>query len=335
MIDTIYVESQAEDHPRTQEILRRFANARRISCDRYGEVFNRRSQDFRLQKQNPALIIAAKHDNFVLEAPSGFGIGGTRNYYFSHMLNCIYDCRYCFLQGMYTSANYVLFVNYEDFADEIHRLAHATPETCYFFSGYDCDSLALDPVSRFVEHVIPVFADLPDSWLELRTKSTQVRGLLAQTALPNCVVAFSLSPEPVAVSIEHKTPGLAARLDAASRLQARGWPIGLRFDPVLHYDGCEDDYRKMFAQTFAAIDPGTVHSVSLGAFRMPVSFFRKAERLYPDEELYCRVLPESDGIVSYPPDETRRMLEFCRDQITEHVEASKLFACSDDFQSLT
>ena len=31
--------------------------------------------------------------------PATYGIGGDENYYFSHMLNCLYDCRYCFLQG--------------------------------------------------------------------------------------------------------------------------------------------------------------------------------------------------------------------------------------------
>lgn len=38
------------------------------------------------------------------------------------MFNCIYDCRYCFLQGMYSSANYVIFVNFEDFDKEIEEV---------------------------------------------------------------------------------------------------------------------------------------------------------------------------------------------------------------------
>ena len=46
----------------------------------------------------------------VLKTPDNFTIGFKKNYYFSHMLNCIYDCKYCFLQGMYNSANYVLFI---------------------------------------------------------------------------------------------------------------------------------------------------------------------------------------------------------------------------------
>ncbi|MGZ5058118.1 MAG: DNA photolyase, partial [Methylobacter sp.] len=122
MIETIYIEEAILQHPRVLDIVARFPQARRVTCARYGEIFNPKAQNFRLQKQQPALILAEKYKHFALPAPVGYGIGAARNYYFSHMLNCLYDCRYCFLQGMYQSANYVLFVNYEDFQQDIRQL---------------------------------------------------------------------------------------------------------------------------------------------------------------------------------------------------------------------
>ena len=110
MISTVYVEQAVADHPRSKTVLGRFTNADVVLCDRYSEVFNPKAQNFRLQKKRPALILAEKFKGHVLPAPEGYGIGSTRNFYFSHMLNCVYDCRYCFLQGMYSSANYLLFV---------------------------------------------------------------------------------------------------------------------------------------------------------------------------------------------------------------------------------
>ena len=104
MIDSIFVEREVLDHPIAQKVIRRLKHADVFEIDRYQEMFNRRQQNFRIQKQNPALILARKHDNFVLPAPQGFGLDAQKNYYFSHMYNCIYDCRYCFLQGMYSSA---------------------------------------------------------------------------------------------------------------------------------------------------------------------------------------------------------------------------------------
>ena len=85
-----------------------------LSINRYTEVFNKKNQNFVLQKTNPAIILAKKHNNFLLETPKKYSIGRKNNYYFSYMYNCLFDCRY-FLQGMYNSSNFVIFVNYEDF----------------------------------------------------------------------------------------------------------------------------------------------------------------------------------------------------------------------------
>ena len=104
-------------------ILKKFKNPIIIYIiDRYTEVFNKRNQNFRLQKLNPAIILAKKIKNFLLETPKSYTIGKKNNYYFSYMYNCLFDCRYCFLQGMYSSSNFVIFINYEDFFTEISRL---------------------------------------------------------------------------------------------------------------------------------------------------------------------------------------------------------------------
>ena len=89
MITTIYIEDEISDHPRTKKLIKRFPSATIISCTRYTEIFNRKSQNFRLQKKNPALILAKKHKGMVLPTPKHYGIGAKYNYYFSHMLNCI------------------------------------------------------------------------------------------------------------------------------------------------------------------------------------------------------------------------------------------------------
>jgi len=138
-MDTIYIERDILTLPRTQAIIDRYPMARQILIDRYSDVFNAPGQNFRVQKSNPALILANKHGNRVIATPPGYHIGGENNYYFSHMLNCIYDCRYCFLQGMYRSANYVLFVNYDDFFEDIRTTTEGNTSPSWFFSGYDCD----------------------------------------------------------------------------------------------------------------------------------------------------------------------------------------------------
>ena len=329
MIDTLYIESAVAEHPRVAAIRQRFPAARVIDCERYGEVFNPKAQNFRLQKQRPALILARKHQKFVLPAPAGYGIGGERNYYFSHMLNCLYDCRYCFLQGMYQSANYVLFVNYEDFQQQIRDICQETPEQAvYFFSGYDCDSLAFEPVTGFAEAFLPLFAGLPNAWLELRTKSTQIRGLLSRVVLPQCVVAFSLSPESVADKVEAKAPILAKRIEAAAKLQQQGWPIGLRFDPLIYQHDYRQQYQQFFEQVFASIDANNLHSVSLGVFRLPEHFFKKMHKLYPDERLFASPLQNKAGMVSYKHELEQAMMADCSELLLQYIPKHSFFPCS-------
>jgi len=208
-MDTIYVESAVRDHPRAKSMFERHPRATVIECEHYGEVFNMRSQNFRLQKRRPALILAEKRGNKVMPTPPDYSIGADRNFYFSHMLNCLYDCRYCFLQGMYRSAHYVHFLNYEDFETEIDRVRTEnsdSEEQLCFFSGYDCDSLVMEKMTGFAERFIPFFAARPDAWLELRTKSIATSPLESTEPVPNIVTAYTLTPAPIAREFEHGAP---------------------------------------------------------------------------------------------------------------------------------
>jgi spore photoproduct lyase len=327
MFDLIYIEEAIRDHPRTLEVLERLPRATRVSCAHYGEVFNRKAQNFRLQKQRPALILAQKHGKFVLETPPGYGIGAERNFYFSHMLNCVYDCRYCFLQGMYRSAHLVLFVNYDDFIADIERTAGATESSVCFFSGYDCDSLALEPLSGFIKAIMPVFERFSHAELELRTKSTQVRELLARPAIKNCVVAFSLNPENVVDAVEAGTATLERRLEAMQELAARGWPLGLRFDPMIYHEDFRRTYGDFFEHVFEMIPTQNIHSVSLGTFRLPRDMFKSVRKLYPEEKIFAFGMDESGSMVSYRDELSGELLRFCREEILRRVPEARLFEC--------
>lgn len=309
MFSVIYIEKAAKDCARAQSILQKLPLLPVIEIEQYGEIFNRSNQNFRLQKQKPALILAQKHGNKVLPTPPGYGFEhllesgqqpdleqDRQGYYFSHMLNCVYDCRYCFLQGMYRSANYVLYTNFEDFTAEI--IAKADNSGSVFYSGYDCDSLALEPISGFCDYFLPVFARLPKSVLEIRTKSTQVRSFLEREPMPNCVIAMSFSPEAVARAMEHKVPAVQKRIDALGRLQQAGWPVALRFEPVIASEDTLADYKTLFEQIFRTIDPSSLHSSSLGEFRLPVDYYKRMVKLYPHEPLLARETVRSEGTIS-------------------------------------
>jgi len=330
VIDTIYIEEAVRDHPRTLKVLERFPKARQIVCESYTSVFNRSQQNFRVQKQNPALILAHKSGNRVLQAPADYGIGGQHNYYFSHLLNCLYDCRYCFLQGMYRSANYVMFVNYEDFFNDIAETQSSLDSPGWYFSGYDCDSLAMEPVTHFVEEALAWFAGQPQANLELRTKSTQIRSLLKHEPLENVVVACSLSPDAVAKSLEHNAPSLDKRLAALQKVAEAGWLVGLRFDPLIWTDDYESIYREFFATVFDRIPNAQIHSVSTGSFRLPPDFHQKMRTLYPRDKLLAGPQERGERWVGFPSDLEQNLLACAREQVLDAVGPERFFPCQHE-----
>ena len=320
MFSAIYIEQDLLGHSRVEKLLLRYPGVPVVAIERYGEVFNRKAQNFRLQKQKPALIVASKYNKCVLPAPESYGLGGKHNYYFSHLLNCIYDCRYCFLQGMYRSAHYVWFVNYEDFADAIvDKINKHKNEPSYFYSGYDCDSLALEPLTEFVDYFLPLFADYPTALLELRTKSTQIRKLLDRTPLENCVIAFSFTPDNISRALEHKVPENRKRIESIKKLQQKGLKVGLRFDPLIYDDEYFSSYQQLFNNIFSEVDANSLHSVSLGVFRLPEAFYRNMQKLYPDEKLFAAKIAHHDGMVSYLEDVEKGLLHNCEALLLQHI----------------
>ncbi len=342
-MELIYVENSIKQHPRAQAILKKFKDATVIECEHYGEIFNLKAQNFRLQKQKPALILAEKKNNLVLPTPEGFGIGGEQNYYFSHMLNCVYDCRYCFLQGMYHSANYVVFVNYEDFQDAIKQTLSMSVnksllnlackntlqsiDSAYFFSGYDCDSLAYEPITKFVENFLPFFANYPQAILELRTKSTNIKALLKQEVIQNCVIAFSFTPEEISVAVEHKVPSVSKRIAAMNQLAKQGWKIGLRFDPLIYKENFTQQYQQLLANIFQELSIKQIHSVSIGPMRFPVKMYQKLVNLYPSDKLLAQPLERRNQNMTYTMEKENEMKKIVLTSLANYLDEALIFEC--------
>jgi spore photoproduct lyase len=325
MYSIIYVEESVRNNPQTIGILKRYQNAVIVNCSHYGELFNRRKQNFRTQKQEPTLIIARKDNRRILPIPGEYAIDAKHNFYFSHMLNCLYDCRYCFLQGMFRSASHVIFVNYDDFKTDLLNCIEGTEDSVCFYSGYDCDSLALDPITDFTRNFIPIFKPYQHALLELRSKSTQIRNLLTMEPLPNIICAFSLSPQEIVNKYEDKTPSLNARLAAIRRLQDAGWNIALRFDPIILVDDFYNVYKHFFHHVYAALGCSHIHSITLGSFRLPKIFHKNMKRLYPDEPLLINGLNLIDGQISYAENLDKKMIAWCEKSLKNLDSATPIY----------
>ena len=326
MIDTIYVEDEIKENANAEDIIRRINPKNLILCESYKEVFNKKSQNFKLQKKKPSLILAKKKNNFLLEVPKKYTIGGEKNFYFSHMLNCIYDCRYCFLQGMFDSANYVIFINYKDFLNEIKKkVIELKGHSIHFFSGYDCDSLALEPVSHFMKFLINRLDQNSDILLELRTKSTQINFLANQKVVKNILIAFTLSPNIIIENYEFRTASLKKRIRAIKLLQDTGWKIGLRFDPVIYSINYKEVYEDFFDSVFSSINQKKIHSVTIGTLRMPNNFFKKLIKNYPNEQNLFSETKQQNKLTTYNKGLNEEIIGFCKKKINSYIDKEKLY----------
>ena len=163
----IYVEEEALFSPLAQKLIKKTAP---IVIHHYMDIFGRTHQNFSIQKESPALILAVKHGNFIYPGANVCqSFGNSYFYYTSFAMNCPFHCEYCYLQGMYSSANIVLFVNTEDYLKELAQLL--CQHSVYLCISYDTDLLALEYLTGFLEHYLCFAAKKHKLVTELRTKS--------------------------------------------------------------------------------------------------------------------------------------------------------------------
>ena len=107
------------------------------------------------------------------------------------------------------------------------------------------------------------------------------------------------------------------------KIAGLGWLVGLRIDPLIDYKNFEERYRALFDKLFANLLLIPVHSVSLGAFRVPVSYFKKMEKLYPEEPLFAGKFEKRGNFTGYRQQIEQAREAFCRDELLKRIPRGK------------
>jgi spore photoproduct lyase len=136
-----------------------------------------------------------------------------------------------------------------------------------------------------------------------------------------------LNPEPVADSLEHRAPPIKARLSALKKLAKTGWKVGLRFDPLIHFENGIEKYSQFIDQVFDSVPPESIHSVTLGTFRSPKNVFKKMESLYPKEPLFMGNLQLKNGAISYREAIEQALFSSVEEKILQYISPSQYFPC--------
>lgn len=320
----IYIENAARDHENTKRILEKLEGKEIVYINHYKDVFSRSNQNFVIQKQSPKLILAVKKDNLIYKGAEVCDDFGNENFYYtSTMMNCLYDCEYCYLQGMYTSANIVVFVNIDDIFKEVEKLLKL--HSVYLCISYDTDMLALEHITNYTKLWIEFCRKHQNLKIELRTKSSNFNAIKEIAPLDNFILAWTLSPEGIIHKYENKTPNLELRLSSIKAALDKGWNVRLCFDPMLYIEGWEEKYASLVKKIFCSISGNDILDVSIGTFRVSKDYIKRMRKQRHDSIILNYPFETIETVSSYPAYLSDKMVKFLYGKVSGYVSKDKIY----------
>jgi spore photoproduct lyase len=292
----LYIERHIKDHPLTKKIISRLPLVPAEYVEDYKTIGEDKPLPLRACEDKNSLALAEKKGEIL----KNIGRMESGQYYLFHEMDCKYDCEYCYLQYYFQTKVPVIFVNRDEVLLKMEEVLRSHPRP-YFHVGEVCDALAFDPLTDFSLRISDLFSKYKNGVVEFRTKSTNVQNLLLLKSHPkNMIPSWTLSPQRVVNAIEHKTPSLRERLNAARRCQDAGYEVGVRLDPIIIYEGWEEDYRGMVEEILIKLDPKSVDYISLGTIKLHKLLIDVIRRRFPDSPtVTAELFPGSDGKYRY------------------------------------
>jgi len=300
--ERVVVQNEAWNDALTHEVLRRLPDVPTSTVQDVETLLPqlRAGTDFRTAAKR-TLILARNQGSFMKECP-GAGAEICCNYVvINFALNCHLECTYCVLQAFLNNPALTVYTNVEDLISEVSAKTGRFPQRTFRIgTGETADSLALDDLTGYSRRLVPFFASLPNAVLELKTKTAQIANLRDMAHAGHTIVSWSLNPERVIRSEEHKSASLAERIGAARRCQEWGYRIGFHFDPMIYYPGWEQDYEGVIGELFRRVDPDGVCWISLGGLRFTPHLKDIVRQRFPRSRVpYGEFVPGHHGKLRY------------------------------------
>jgi len=252
-----------------------------------------------VQQGKKVLFLTRNRGAFIRDCP------GTRNYTccdykILHIGTfCPMDCSYCILQAYFHPPVLQYFVNHHELFTDLNELFNKKTIS-RIGTGEFTDSMIWEIWTDISRPLVSKFSEQSHAVLELKTKTTKIESLKRITHHRKTIVSWSLNTDRVIRNEERHTASLAARLRAAAKCESWGYPIAFHFDPMVIYDGCEEDYRRVVEQLFSHVSSDNVVWISLGTFRFMPSLKPIIQRRFPDSKIiYGEFVSGLDGKLRY------------------------------------
>lgn len=246
--------------------------------------------------------------------------------------NCPMDCGYCFLQEFVAdNPGFQVYANYADAFAELDRVQAAADRPLRIGTGELADSLAFDSLTGMSRDLVRYFAGRAGLTLELKTKTDEIENLLDLDSRGRTLVSWTLSPERVFRSSEHRTASPAARIAAARRVLEAGYRVGFHLDPIIACDGADRDYSALLDELFAAVPAARIEFISLGGLRMTPGLRAAARRRFPRDPMLLgeEVLAPDGRYRAFAP-LRMRLYEAINRRIAREKSGAKVYLCMEN-----
>jgi spore photoproduct lyase len=192
---------------------------------------------------------------------------------------CFYQCDWCYLKLTYRAAFPFITIRaeYDKTKEQISKRLNQSTEPAFFNSGELADSLSMEHLTRAGREFIPWFGNSENGYLFMLTKSDNVNNILDLPHNGHTIIAWSMNNEMASRKFEIGAPPFEARLKAAYKVQKAGYPVRIRLDPIIPFNGWQDAYANTIKRIFSKISP---ERVTLGTLRFEEEFYNMRNTIF-------------------------------------------------------
>lgn len=247
---------------------------------------------------------------------------------------CGMYCRYCILQVYFERQCRVLFENYGDLEREVARKMAAWRGVVRFGTGEFTDSLFDEDVTGISRKIAATLAPYDNVVIEFKTKSANVATLHEIKRPRRAVIGFSVNTPRVIAMFEKDTASLEARLAAARQCESMGFHVAFHFDPIIWYDGWEEEYRSVVSAIYAQVkNPRAIAWCSMGGFRTNPMLKKYLRTRHEHLPLFSgEMIIGKDGKLRYFRPYRAALYRTLLDEFEKHDPAVTLYLCMESME---
>jgi spore photoproduct lyase len=135
----------------------------------------------------------------------------------------------------------------------------------------------MEHLTRAGREFIPWFGNTENGYLFMLTKSDNVDNILSLAHNSHTIIAWSMNNESVSRKYEIGAPPFECRLNAAVKVQKAGYPIRIRLDPIVPFEGWGEAYSQTVKQIFSKLNP---ERITIGTLRFEEGFYNMRNTIF-------------------------------------------------------